>query len=70
MRTLINIKPLYVFGDTHIGVLRGGTTPETKQQLKQDLLKSFQALLDNASGSLLLNGDVFDTDSIDLPDAV
>jgi hypothetical protein len=68
MRTLINIKPLYVFGDTHIGVLRGGTTPETKQQLKQDLLKSFQALLDNASGSLLLNGDVFDTDSIDLKD--
>lgn len=68
MKTLNDIKPLYVFGDTHIGVSRGGTTPETKQQLKQDLLKGFQGLLNNASGSLLLNGDVFDTDSIDLKD--
>lgn len=68
MKTLNDIKPLYVFGDTHIGVSRGGTTPETKQQLKQDLLKGFKGLLERASGSLLLNGDVLDTDSIDLKD--
>lgn len=68
MKTSINIKPLYVFGDTHLGCERGGTTPETKLQLKRSLLTEFQWLLTNASGSLLLNGDVFDTDSINLRD--
>jgi hypothetical protein len=63
------MKPLYVFGDVHLGTERSsGTTPFTRQKLKEDLLANYADLLCNAKGYLLINGDWLDTDKIALKD--
>jgi metallophosphoesterase superfamily enzyme len=52
---------LTVINDWHLGAVRsGGTTPATAYQLRQDLLANGQAILDQTTGDLLVNGDLFD----------
>ena len=59
------MKPLYVANDTHIGVIRGGTTPFTSYKLRQEVLQGFGNLLDKCKGgNVLLNGDIFDSSNV------
>jgi DNA repair exonuclease SbcCD nuclease subunit len=52
---------LTVINDWHLGAVRsGGTTPATAYQLRQDLLANGQAILEQITGDLLVNGDLFD----------
>lgn len=52
---------LTVISDWHLGAIRSaGTTPATAYQLRQDLLKAGANILENTSGDLLVNGDLFD----------
>lgn len=52
---------LTVINDWHLGAHRSaGTTPATAYQLRQDLLAAGQNILENTTGDLLVNGDLFD----------
>ena len=64
MKTLFNIN------DLHLGAIRsGGTTPFSAYQLRNYLHEQFVALLDFCSGGdLIINGDLFDTNSIPMVD--
>jgi hypothetical protein len=58
-----------MLNDWHIGAIRtGGTTPATAYQLRQDLLQRFEETLYGIDTDLLLNGDLFDTANIPMPD--
>lgn len=61
--------PLTVINDTHVGAVRAaGTTPFTAWQLRQYLLESFYELVDEAAGSLVILGDLFDTGHVAMAD--
>lgn len=51
-----------VLNDLHIGAIRtGGTTDESRRQLRQYLLSQFSRLLDATKTDLLILGDLFDS---------
>ncbi len=55
------MKPLYVTSDLHISALRSaGTTPQTAWQLRQDLLKGLEDILNRCDSDLAINGDFAD----------
>ncbi len=63
------IKKLAVINDLHLGAKReGGTTAASAAALREYLLLRYQSLLDVTELDLLINGDLFDTFSIDLGD--
>lgn len=52
---------LTVINDWHLGAVRsGGTTPASALQLREDLLRQGEEILENTNGDLLVNGDLFD----------
>jgi DNA repair exonuclease SbcCD nuclease subunit len=60
---------IVVISDTHIGAIRaGGTTPVTAYALRQHLLRHLERLVNLADDHLAINGDLFDTKLIPLPD--
>ncbi len=55
------MKPLYVINDLHLSAIRSaGTTPTTAWQLRQDLLKGYEDLLDRCDSDVAINGDFAD----------
>lgn len=61
---------LTVLNDVHIGAIRSaGTTTSSQYELRRAVLNDFKALLPT-SGDLLLNGDLFDTNSIPVSDVL
>jgi DNA repair exonuclease SbcCD nuclease subunit len=61
---------LTIISDLHIGAIRSaGTTPTTQYELRKHLLSKFKALLP-ATGDLLINGDLFDTNNIPISDVL
>lgn len=61
---------LTVLNDTHIGAQRtAGTTPATQLALKDHIRASFRMFLPQR-GSLLLNGDLFDTHNVPIFDVL
>lgn len=61
---------LIVINDTHVSVQRSaGTTPITAWNLRQQVLKQFEGLMHQATGSdVLILGDLFDSGSAALAD--
>jgi hypothetical protein len=56
------MKPLYVINDLHLSAIRaGGTTPQTAWQLRQDLLKGLESMLDVIDSDVAVNGDFADS---------
>lgn len=63
------MQKLTIISDLHIGAERAaGTTPLTAWQMRQYLLEEFKALVDNAQGSLMILGDLFDTGHVPMAD--
>ena len=64
------MKQLTVINDTHISVQRSaGTTPITAWNLRQSVLKQFEGLMYQATGTdVLILGDLFDSGSVALSD--
>ena len=61
--------PLLILNDIHLGSIRvAGTTPASAYQLRQDLIEGFERLVNQASGDLMLLGDLFDGADIPRPD--
>lgn len=59
MKTLFNIN------DIHAGVVRsGGTTPFTSFEIRRHVIKELRNLLAMVDGDLIVNGDLFDTNSV------
>lgn len=60
---------LSVFNDTHIGTIRSaGTTPASAYAMRRYLLETFYAHLQMVENSLLINGDLFDKETIPMSD--
>jgi metallophosphoesterase superfamily enzyme len=58
-----------MINDLHIGAIRtGGTTPTTAWQLRQNLLRDFNELLNQINDDLVINGDLFDTANVPMHD--
>lgn len=56
------MKPVYVTSDLHLSALRvAGTTPQSSQQLRQDLLRGFACILEKCDSDVLINGDFADS---------
>jgi DNA repair exonuclease SbcCD nuclease subunit len=64
------MKELFVCSDVHVGSIRtAGTSPSSALALRQYILGSFEELLKLADGrDLLINGDLYDTNSVPLYD--
>jgi Calcineurin-like phosphoesterase len=58
-----------VFNDTHLGTIRSaGTTPASAYAMRRYLLETFYAQLQQVTNSLLINGDLFDKETIPMSD--
>ena len=56
---------LTVLNDLHIGAVRtGGTTPQSAFALRRYISASFESLLEQTEGDLMILGDLFDTYSV------
>lgn len=62
---------MLVINDTHLGARRqAGTTPESQQALTEFQRQEFRNLLDLTDGDLVINGDLFDSFTVDPVDVV
>jgi len=60
-----------VINDLHIGVNRaGGTTPQSQAALRDYLRSGLEAMLNTAGRDVIINGDLFDSFSVDVSEVV
>lgn len=65
------MKPITILNDLHIGVKRSaGTTPESAQALRVNLLAALRNLLSKATNDVVVLGDLFDEFTVDTWDAL
>jgi len=63
------MTPYFLLNDCHIGrKASGGVTQESAYALRKHLLKGFHDSLNQATGDVVLLGDIFDTFSVDVGD--
>ena len=62
---------MLIINDLHIGVTRsGGTTPQSQQELRDYLLNGLSQLLDREYGEVTINGDLFDSFTVDISQVI